>query len=214
MIEIDPQTLVRWGTSHSIYWFTQVWSVCPSCMHLVKAETSEVGAPLETREDDPWGLHPLVGLDLCPHMKSCLEAYFWEVRGYGRHRTLHMTFEEIVGQPISDEMEALAKQIVAQPKVDFAKMSTAEKERAIAIATAFIMGDDNDPKTEAWVSCAACYECLNDPSMGLMNPVNRRMVVCTVCGNKRCPKAAHHLNACTNSNEEGQPGSNYPKLDF
>lgn len=31
-----------------------------------------------------------------------------------------------------------------------------------------------------------------------------RMVLCPRCGNKRCPKAAHHINACTNSNEIGQ----------
>jgi hypothetical protein len=33
--------------------------------------------------------------------------------------------------------------------------------------------------------------------------------VCPDCGNKRCPKAANHKNACTSSNEPGQKGSNY-----
>jgi hypothetical protein len=37
-----------------------------------------------------------------------------------------------------------------------------------------------------------------------------RMVLCPTCGNKRCPRATHHENACTGSNEPGQPGSNYP----
>lgn len=36
-----------------------------------------------------------------------------------------------------------------------------------------------------------------------------RMILCPVCGNKRCPKATDHRNACTGSNEPGQPGSNY-----
>lgn len=36
------------------------------------------------------------------------------------------------------------------------------------------------------------------------------MMCCSECGNKRCPKAAWHGNACTNSNEPGQPGSTYP----
>lgn len=36
-----------------------------------------------------------------------------------------------------------------------------------------------------------------------------RMVVCSKCGNKRCPHAADDRNECTNSNEPGQPGSNY-----
>lgn len=36
-----------------------------------------------------------------------------------------------------------------------------------------------------------------------------RMVVCPECGNKRCPKATHHDNACTNSNDIGQKGSSW-----
>ena len=35
------------------------------------------------------------------------------------------------------------------------------------------------------------------------------MIVCKVCGNKRCPKATDHRNDCTNSNEPGQTGSCY-----
>jgi hypothetical protein len=37
-----------------------------------------------------------------------------------------------------------------------------------------------------------------------------RMVLCPDCGNKRCPKANNHGNACTGSNAAGQPGSAYP----
>jgi hypothetical protein len=36
-----------------------------------------------------------------------------------------------------------------------------------------------------------------------------RMVVCPDCGNKRCPRATNHRNACTASNEPGQSGSSY-----
>lgn len=36
-----------------------------------------------------------------------------------------------------------------------------------------------------------------------------RMVICPDCGNKRCPKATHHNNACTNSNDIGQKGSSW-----
>ena len=36
-----------------------------------------------------------------------------------------------------------------------------------------------------------------------------RMILCPDCGNKRCPHATNHNNACTNSNEPGQPGSRY-----
>ena len=34
--------------------------------------------------------------------------------------------------------------------------------------------------------------------------------VCPECGNKRCPHANDHRNACTGSNEPGQEGSAYP----
>lgn len=39
-------------------------------------------------------------------------------------------------------------------------------------------------------------------------------IVCSTCGNKRCPKAAFHENTCTNSNEPGQEGSSYPAVDW
>lgn len=60
-----------------------------------------------------------------------------------------------------------------------------------------------------------CTKCLDArypaaPIIGLFIPYSRTlMVLCQICGNKRCPHAADHRNACTNSNEPGQPGSNY-----
>lgn len=36
------------------------------------------------------------------------------------------------------------------------------------------------------------------------------MIICPTCGNKRCPHANNHENACTRSNEPGQAGSAYP----
>ena len=35
------------------------------------------------------------------------------------------------------------------------------------------------------------------------------MLLCETCGNKRCPHATDHRNACTDSNDTGQPGSIY-----
>ena len=35
----------------------------------------------------------------------------------------------------------------------------------------------------------------------------RGMVVCSTCGNKRCPHATDHRLECSGSNEPGQPGS-------
>jgi hypothetical protein len=59
-----------------------------------------------------------------------------------------------------------------------------------------------------------CYACdsptwQTDPAFGVFN-IRVRMSLCPRCGNKRCPGAANHENACTGSNEAGQPGSLYP----
>jgi hypothetical protein len=35
------------------------------------------------------------------------------------------------------------------------------------------------------------------------------MIVCNLCGNKRCPHATNHENPCTKSNDVGQAGSIY-----
>ena len=48
-----------------------------------------------------------------------------------------------------------------------------------------------------------CYTCA-DPITRLTT-----MILCPNCGNKRCPKATDHNNACTNSNEPDQEGSRY-----
>jgi hypothetical protein len=61
----------------------------------------------------------------------------------------------------------------------------------------------------------ACIKCLNASGQtvelfGVHIPVaGTMMVLCSICGNKRCPHANDHNNACTNSNEPGQPGSAY-----
>ena len=41
------------------------------------------------------------------------------------------------------------------------------------------------------------------------NPKARWMILCSVCGNKRCPKANDHDLECSNSNEIGQKGSSW-----
>ena len=42
----------------------------------------------------------------------------------------------------------------------------------------------------------------------------RTMIVCPVCGNKRCPHATDQALACTDSNEPDQPGSIYTTPPF
>ena len=52
-------------------------------------------------------------------------------------------------------------------------------------------------------STCGCYTCVSPAD------ARSRMILCILCGNKRCPKATHHDNACTNSNEPGQAGTRY-----
>ena len=42
--------------------------------------------------------------------------------------------------------------------------------------------------------------------------VPMRMILCAKCGNKRCPHATDHRNACTDSNEVGQKGSSWENV--
>ena len=48
-----------------------------------------------------------------------------------------------------------------------------------------------------------------DCSCQKCNPNAWWMIVCSECGNKRCPHATDHKYKCTNSNEPGQPGSRF-----
>jgi len=68
------------------------------------------------------------------------------------------------------------------------------------------MKDNNGNQEE---NCGQCYNCLDDHNAGLENPVLYMMIVCKVCGNKRCPHATNHKENCTGLNEPNQPGSRY-----
>ena len=87
------------------------------------------------------------------------------------------------------------------------------------------------PETPGGVSCSdllvessepkcRCRRCLtergairtgslagNDLTTILMGTEFVGMILCEICGNKRCPHATDHRHACTDSNEPGQPGS-------
>jgi hypothetical protein len=63
--------------------------------------------------------------------------------------------------------------------------------------------------------CNACiYEFdLRHPQIPQLHLDSARMILCEHCGNKRCPHASDHRLACTNSNEPGQPGSIYERIE-
>lgn len=57
-----------------------------------------------------------------------------------------------------------------------------------------------------------CHRCIKEEGLTDQwgHPLNySQMILCPVCGNKRCPHASDHRLACTHSNEPGQPGSVY-----
>ena len=54
-----------------------------------------------------------------------------------------------------------------------------------------------------------CYNCNKTKIVDGFPYVLNHMIVCPHCGNKRCPKANNHRNACTNSNDVGQKGSSW-----
>ncbi len=60
-----------------------------------------------------------------------------------------------------------------------------------------------------------CWSCDDAQASALpegdIRRLMRRMNLCPDCGNKRCPRSAHHDRACSGSNEPGQVGSNYPR---
>lgn len=79
-------------------------------------------------------------------------------------------------------------------------------------------GDEGWVVGEMGITRCACGQAGNSPEnpgcwCRTCRPVainDMRFVVCPDCGNKRCPRANDHRNACTGSNEPGQEGSAYP----
>lgn len=73
-----------------------------------------------------------------------------------------------------------------------------------------------DPNIDTFAQ-AGCEKCLTENgriSKSILEEYRPRwMVVCSICGNKRCPHATDCTLECTQSNEPGQKGSsweNYP----
>lgn len=58
-----------------------------------------------------------------------------------------------------------------------------------------------------WRCNTLTYPMTQDFSVQMLH--TSRMILCSDCGNKRCPKASDHRLGCTSSNEPDQPGSVY-----
>lgn len=72
-------------------------------------------------------------------------------------------------------------------------------------------GGSAGEKPKEFVAGCQCYCCIEASGVKVNGwPLTMtRMVVCPKCGNKRCPHGTYHGNACTDSNDPGQPGSRY-----
>ena len=63
-----------------------------------------------------------------------------------------------------------------------------------------------DEATDSLCQCRKCLIERNERVVGM--PVHlTRMILCPICGNKRCPHATDHTFVCTHSNDPGQSGS-------
>lgn len=80
-------------------------------------------------------------------------------------------------------------------------MAAAPDFRGITNSSTNNFRENAETSTKCW--CRTCRPI----TLGDM-----RFVVCPDCGNKRCPKANDHRNACSGSNEPGQEGSAYPAV--
>lgn len=88
-------------------------------------------------------------------------------------------------------------------------------DRRMGDAPIFILGcvDPSDVWGVKYIPLTGNSPVIPDGWCHTCRPVtisDMRFVVCPECGNKRCPHANDHRNACTGSNEPGQAGSAYP----
>ena len=58
-------------------------------------------------------------------------------------------------------------------------------------------------------SGCGCSKCWGEWAKQQEKRVFPPFIVCSVCGNKRCPKATDHELGCSGSNDPGQKGSRY-----
>lgn len=143
------------------------------------------------------------GIDQIPDwFKDAMKDAFWEVWKASRdalngenHPTIpeDMTPEMMTAVQLNSELGAYAVSNLSGAYDMFAEFWK------VAHRAAMLHAGNSPANPDCW--CRTCRPVvLND----------MRFVVCPDCGNKRCPRANDHRNACTGSNEPGQEGSAYP----
>ena len=128
--------------------------------------------------------------------------------------------DEIIAGAKTSMEQYLALSLKAEREV-WRKEGPTDDERIMAIEgihNCERCGDEGWVVSEMGIMRCACGQTRNSPAIPdcwcrTCRPVvlnDMRFVVCPDCGNKRCPRANDHRNACTGSNEPGQEGSAYP----
>jgi len=87
-----------------------------------------------------------------------------------------------------------------QGKVGGLKVLAEQHKQAITAIKEALAQPEQEP-----VAKYCCHLCFNKSGQFFLD----RMILCSECGNKRCPKATSHELHCTNSNEPNQAGSIY-----
>lgn len=108
-------------------------------------------------------------------------------------------------------VEEVAKFQAVQDILDLLNKMTLEELKAVLmylnVSNAWGYDDQPTVSRDKPRNECPCWKCID--ARGGMTFEHQWMVLCPICGNKRCPHANDHNNACTNSNEPGQPGSAY-----
>ena len=100
------------------------------------------------------------------------------------------------GRGMQNAGSQLPRNLIAETEAMFADAPQSPGSESATVPGKWIPVSEQKP--DCW--CLTCRPMvLNDT----------RFVVCPDCGNKRCPRANDHRNACTWSNEPGQEGSAY-----
>jgi len=73
----------------------------------------------------------------------------------------------------------------------------------IAYQSGFYDGKKAAQPAQEPVAKYCCHVCFDKSGQTFLD----RMILCSECGNKRCPKATNHALPCTNSNNPNQAGS-------
>lgn len=123
-----------------------------------------------------------------------------------------MTQEEIVAikgtvKMLQETLSQMMKEII----VDENKVSVEQSGIARNATNVEVPGSNPGRDT---ICCRKCWEREHARKAlqvegAIINPLGMPMIVCSMCGNKRCPHATDHNLLCTGSNDVGQTGSIY-----